>query len=55
MVNLCGELFSVGLPRPKHGVVVPNLGDDSGRQEDHGTTEITEINERKTRRNQLVS
>src|SRR5208282_6154329 len=48
MVNLCGELFCASLPRPKHGVVAPNLGDDSGRHEDHGTTEITE---RKTRRN----
>src|SRR5208283_614732 len=40
MVNLCGELFGASLPRPKHGVVAPNLGDDSGRHEDHGTTEI---------------
>jgi hypothetical protein len=34
--------------------VAPNLGDDSGRHEDHGTTENTEnteITERKTRRN----
>jgi hypothetical protein len=34
MVNLCGELFCASLPRPKHGVVAPNLGDDSGRHED---------------------
>ena len=40
MVNLCGELFRASLPRPKHGVVAPNLGDDSGRHEDHGTTEF---------------
>jgi len=51
MVNLCGDLFGASLPRPKHGVVAPNLGDDSGRHEDHGTTENTEITERKTRRN----
>src|SRR5208282_1939036 len=51
MVNLCGKLFCAGLPRRKHGVVAPNLGDDSGRHEDHGTTENTEITERKTRRN----
>jgi len=54
MVNLCGKLFCAGLPRRKHGVVAPNLGDDSGRHEDHGTTErpfgcpeITEINTEK--------
>jgi hypothetical protein len=34
-----------------HGVVAPNLGDDSRTHEDHGTTENTEITERKTRRN----
>ena len=51
MVNLCGELSCAGLPRPKHGVVAPNLGDDSGRHEEHGTTENTEITERKTPRN----
>ena len=37
-----------------HGVVAPNLGDDSGTHEDHGTTENTENTEnteRKTRRN----
>src|SRR5208283_3879709 len=39
MINLCGELVCAGLPRSKHGVVAPNLGDDSGRYEDHGTTE----------------
>src|SRR5208337_4534356 len=39
MVNLCGKLFCAGLPRRKHGVVAPNLGDDSGRHKDHGTTE----------------
>jgi len=53
MVNLCGDLFGAGLPRPKHGVVAPNRGDDSGRHEVHGTTENTEnteITERKTRR-----
>ncbi len=34
MINLCGELVCAGLPRSKHGVVAPNLGDDSGRYED---------------------
>src|SRR5208282_6109709 len=34
MVNPCGELACASLPRPKHGVVAPNLGDDSGRHED---------------------
>jgi len=31
--------------------VAPNLGDDSERHEDHGTTDNTEITERRTRRN----
>jgi hypothetical protein len=51
MVNLCGELVCASLPRPQHEVVAPNLGDDSGKHEDHGTTESTEITERRTRRN----
>ena len=33
MVNLCGELACASLPRPKHGVMAANLGDDSGRHE----------------------
>ena len=41
----CDELVCASLPRPKHGVVAPNLGDDSGRQEDHRTTENTENTE----------
>jgi len=48
MVNICGELTWLGLRRPLHGAVAPTPGDHSGWQEDHGTTENTEITERRT-------
>jgi len=50
VVKLYGEPVCAGLLRPKNGVVSPNLGDGSGRHKDHGTTENTEITERRTRR-----
>jgi len=37
-------------PRPQGRTGAPNLGDDSGRHEDLGTTESTEITERRIRR-----
>jgi len=48
MVNICGELTWLGLRRPFHGAVAPTPGDNSGWQEDHRTTENTEITERRT-------
>ena len=52
--NLCGKLLNLAsLPRPQGRGGAPNLGDDSGKYEDLGTTEnteITEITERRIRR-----
>src|SRR5208337_798580 len=44
--NLCGKLHCASLPRPRGRAGALNLGDDSGRHEDLGTTETTEITER---------
>ncbi len=36
MVNLCGELACAGLPRPKHGVVAPDLPGISANAGENG-------------------
>src|SRR5271157_4731244 len=38
MADPCGEPSSTSLPRPQNTAGAPNLGDDSARHEDHGTT-----------------
>src|SRR5208283_2510470 len=48
--NLCSKLNCASLPRPQGRAGALNLGDDSGRHEDPGTTESTEITERRIRR-----
>ena len=52
--NLCGKLNRASLPRPQGRAGAPNLGDDSGKYEDLGTTErpfgCPEITERRIRR-----
>ena len=44
--NLCSKLNCASLPRPQGRAGALNLEDDSGRHEDLGTTEVTEITER---------
>jgi len=42
------QLTWLGVRRPHHWAVAPTPGDNSGWQEDRGTTENTEITERRT-------
>ncbi len=55
MADLCGEPTTASLPRTQNCAGAPNLGDDSGRHEDHRTTESTEITERRIRRRRTGS